>query len=104
MTIIASALPHPPAGQCETRAEFVYARTFNSLHCWSHGVDEVTMPAFIICFECNHVYRTAEELQLLYATNAPFHLPREQKFLSVEQIHFCPLCMHDFFGPPLSSG
>lgn len=31
-------------------------------HCYSHHIDEPATGAYIVCFECGHVYRTAFEL------------------------------------------
>ena len=80
-------------------------------HCHVHNLDEhIGVAYFIICFECNHVYKTADEL--LDTFNAIGRqsyqecvanewrgwgdcLPFED-VVDPNAIHFCPLCQHDF--------
>lgn len=65
------------------------------MHCHIHHVDEIAGGAYRVCGECGHVYRTAEDLQREWAENAPPDLP-DRTVPPVEQIHFCPLCAHDW--------
>lgn len=65
------------------------------LHCWSHGLDEPGDGAWRRCFECGHVYMTAEDLQREWTANAPPDLP-DRTAPPAEEIHFCCLCLHDF--------
>ena len=77
-------------------------------HCATHNVDEhIGSSYFVVCFECNHVYRTADELldtfnaigRQMYeecvANGWDCCLPFEDQ-VDPEAIHFCPLCSHDF--------
>lgn len=75
--------PHEPSRAC------------GDTHCYSHGTDEAAEGGWRVCFECKHVYRTAEELQREWAANAPPDI-RGRPAPPVEQIYFCPLCMHDW--------
>ena len=67
----------------------------SKLHCWSHDVDEPDQPAYISCFECKHVYRSAEELVAEHNK----HLDpawNEPAVTDPELVHCCPLCIHDW--------
>lgn len=70
------------------------------LHCHMCGVDEPGDGAFRRCFECGHVYRTAESLREAWAeaTAQGYGLPPGTDVTAppVEQIYGCPLCAHDW--------
>ena len=74
---------HEPSGEC------------GDLHCYSHDLDEPDEGAWRACFECKHVYRSPEELQREWTQNAPPDLAGLAP-PPVEDIYFCPLCMHDW--------
>lgn len=77
----------------------------NLIYCHIHDCFEVMRPdAYQVCFECKHVYNTAEDLEEAYTRvvsemnrNAeawgnsilPVHRP-------ADQIFFCQECIHDF--------
>lgn len=71
-------------------------------HCFIHHEDEpVPQDCFLICYECQHVYRTPQDL--VEQHNAAMDLIMEPgetwKPLTVEQvgeIFSCPVCAHDF--------
>ena len=78
------------------------------VHCWEHDVDEIQTPtSYKRCFECKHVYQTAQDLidaynQVVAEMNADGarrygaeHEPRPPR-TSAEDIYFCQHCMHDF--------
>lgn len=48
---------------------------------------------FEVCFECGHVYRTADEMIYEYTSNGQDDYGPD---VSVEEIPFCPLCLHDW--------
>ena len=93
--------PHPP--------EICYG---SRLHCWSCGTDEPDKPCFQACFECCHVYRTAQELldehnKVIRAMNASARERGECEFdgspwkdipetADVTEVTCCPLCVHDW--------
>jgi hypothetical protein len=76
--------PHDPSPACD------------ETHCWSHGIDEPGEGAYRRCFECGHVYRSAEELQREWVANAPPDLADPGKLPPAEEIFFCSLCGHDW--------
>jgi len=66
-------------------------------HCYSHGVHE-PIPAdgaYLVCFECGHVFVTALDLLLDYAVNSPPDIPVPGD-ITAKDINFCPHCIHDF--------
>lgn len=76
------------------------------VHCEIHQADEPEEQAHNICLECNHVYMTPADLIDTY--NA-IGIQSEQEAIEngwaplefqlvddTEQIHFCPLCTHDW--------
>lgn len=80
-------------------------------HCFIHQEDEELHPySFQICFECNHVYQTTEDLVTAYNEEVEKHNIQDEdlegwKYSDLEQlkkiydpnkITFCPLCLHDF--------
>lgn len=76
------------------------------MHCYSHHVDEPGDGAYIWCFECGHVYRTAGDLRRAYRrqyweTSKHFGDPVWRRLwrvaaIRVKNIHFCQECIHDF--------
>lgn len=75
-----------------------------SVHCYSHMVDEEGS-AYIGCYECGHLYRTAGALRRAYRREVlrlPGHgIPfwwRLWRALTIRasQITFCQQCIHDF--------
>jgi hypothetical protein len=79
--------PHEPSEAC------------GDTHCYWHHVDESDVGAYRVCFECKHVYRTAENLRQAWATEiAPDlrdHGPDPDP-PPAEEIWGCPYCAHDF--------
>jgi hypothetical protein len=65
-------------------------------HCHIHHLDEPGEGAYRRCFECGHVYRSAEELQREWTAGAPSDLAGRMTPPAVSQIFFCPLCSHDW--------
>lgn len=71
-------------------------------HCVSCDVDELLdEKSYQLCWECNHVYQTKEDLLREYLLNHPdykrhvlYAYPLEQ--VQVSAITFCPLCLHDW--------
>ncbi len=102
--------PHEPSEWCA------------DVHCYSHSVDEDTTGAYIVCFECGHVYKTRRSLTWAYrkefwrvssphslpaapdgvwgapATRGPAFAERLWHVLTIRasKIPFCQECMHDF--------
>lgn len=79
-------------------------------HCYIHHVDESSDGAYLICFECNHVYRRKRDLRRdwrvcywQYSSKA-FGLTGDRwykriwRVLTVRatKIHVCQHCTHDF--------
>lgn len=62
-------------------------------HCWVHHVNEPWAGAHIVCFECAHVYRTAQDLLDAFNREMPEECPPAT---STDDIGFCPECLHDF--------
>jgi hypothetical protein len=75
--------PHDPTEACA------------DVHCYFHGVDEPGT-GYRTCLECKHLYRTVQELQAEWQANVPSPLPDISGPPPPEEIHFCPLCAHDF--------
>lgn len=44
---------------------------------------------YIVCFECGHIYQTADDLQTAFARWS-FPIP------AADKIFFCQHCIHDF--------
>jgi hypothetical protein len=60
-------------------------------HCVIHDVDEsVPEDAWLVCFECGHVYGHVRDLIAEWKETFP-------KAGEPEYIPFCPLCLHDFW-------
>jgi hypothetical protein len=95
-------VPHEPTEAC------------GAVHCHSHHVDEPADPAYIVCFECGHVYRTARELRQEYRSAWTGFLRNAigdasigdqlqtawfwllSRFARARSITFCQHCIHDF--------
>lgn len=63
---------------------------------WCYGCERcepVRDGDYTVCGECLHVYRTAEELWERYVDGAP---EGTYSARSVDDVFFCPVCMHDF--------
>lgn len=60
------------------------------LHCHWHDEDETETPESRACFECNHVYQSAEELATAWEaeTGAPWW--------GEGPVPGCPYCGHDW--------
>jgi hypothetical protein len=74
--------------------------TDTSFCCVHHEAEPVPQDCFLICFECKHVFRTAQDLVAEHnATMAEFAGPDETWApVAVEQvgeIFSCPMCAHD---------
>ena len=77
----------------------------NLILCWSHNVYEVLKQgAYQVCFECKHVYMTAEDLEKAYtrvvremnldcARTGEAPIPEHKP---ASEIYFCQECVHDF--------
>lgn len=86
-------------------------------HCWHHGYEPIPQAYYIVCTECGHCYRTAEELLDLHngvlltilaaegvapeavavAGHYGFDVQRRVGLeIDPAAVHFCPLCTHDF--------
>lgn len=69
-------------------------------HCYIHHVDEEGGNAYIVCFECHHVYLTAGALRREYRRCYPRHGGLRVRWrvatMRAAGIFFCPLCLHDF--------
>jgi hypothetical protein len=77
--------PHEPSEAC------------GDTHCYWHHVDESDEGAYRVCFECKHVYRTAEDLRAAFmAEVAPCYSAPPSEAPAVEEIWGCPLCAHDW--------
>ncbi len=70
--------------------------------CWTHHRHEPPKKqSFRHCFECGHVYGSAEELVNEYinggrAAGMKVEHVSYHPLMAVERIHFCPLCLHDW--------
>lgn len=70
-------------------------------HCFMHGCEPITGEPYIICGECGHCYRTADELVLYFwglvrlNNGEDFERPTGTP-VAADDILFCPLCLHDF--------
>jgi hypothetical protein len=77
--------PHEPSEAC------------GDTHCYWHHVDESDEGAYRVCFECKHVYRTAEALREAFmAEVAPDLSAPPLTTPAAEEIWFCPMCAHDW--------
>ena len=72
------------------------------IYCWMHDTLESWFPTiYQWCFECRHVYRTAEDLENDYA-EAVKEIKKHRGFEHLEdtkpadKIYFCQHCLHDF--------
>lgn len=96
------------------RERHIHSRACGRLHCHSCDVDEMaTTVSYRICYECNHVWETSEQLVMAHnLENAKYNLTAKDLDwpdgwmysdlppLSIasreEEVFFCPLCTHDF--------
>lgn len=71
--------------------------------CYFHGEEPIPEQYYIICLECGHCYVTADELlttfnDIMY--EGWFNWEQGERpwvpETSVDNIHFCALCAHDF--------
>lgn len=80
--------PHEPSEAC------------GDTHCYWHHVDESDAGAYRVCFECKHVYPTAEALREAWVDTAADgyapEVPTSAGAPPAEQIYGCPLCAHDW--------
>lgn len=87
--------PHEPTENCM------------SVHCHIHHVDEPDEGAYIFCFECGHVYRTARDLRRAYRREYRRTTVRWGKeplwrrvwtlmTVRAKRIDFCQECTHSF--------
>lgn len=72
-------------------------------HCSIHEKDEeMVAEPYQVCFECGHVYNTAEELVAAYEEMVKELIKRDNEggpFMPIKKAHeisFCQECMHDF--------
>jgi len=79
-------------------------------HCHIHGVHEPADGAFLVCFECNHVYPTARALRRDYRrgywestagsewgpADPLWHRVWRVLTVRASRIDFCQHCTHDF--------
>lgn len=71
-------------------------------HCYIHGCEPIWGEPYMICGECQHCYRTSEELLLYFwglvrlANNDPDMDRPEDYPVKADDVLFCPLCLHDF--------
>ena len=84
------------------------------LHCYCCHADEPDEPCFIACFECRHVWRTAEDLLIAHNKHLAVYADPEAAQVSEafaalgvpvlpyvpemnpQHVYCCPLCIHDF--------
>lgn len=85
--------------------------------CYVHGVIEPAKDAWLVCFECGHVYSSARDLRRDYRREywkvakgdrierIPL-LQRVWRVLTVRtsEIFFCQHCIHDFAWMPPAHG
>jgi hypothetical protein len=83
-------IPHEIAGPC------------SDAHCWEHDLDEDDAGCYRRCFECRHVFRTADDLVAVHnaevaGLNArnPGKPPIPDE-TGPDRIWFCPYCLHDW--------
>jgi hypothetical protein len=79
--------PHQPSEAC------------HGIHCYWHHVDEPGEGAYRACFECGHVYQTAEDLRQAWAAEIAPDLRDHGPVPGpppAEEIWGCPLCAHDW--------
>ncbi|MEU4726501.1 hypothetical protein AB0G06_43480 [Nonomuraea dietziae] len=83
--------------------------TVSKDYCWSCNKDEPIPPsgAYVVCFECGHVYATEQDLidaynRIVTEMNADgarrygdAHQPIALR-TSADGIYFCQHCIHDF--------
>lgn len=68
-----------------------------NVHCWIHDVDEIaTDDSYKVCFECRHVYQTAERLWAAHLAHYVGVAPADLPPFDPDRLVSCPLCAHDF--------
>jgi len=91
------------------------ATCYNSkLHCYSCHADEADEPSYRSCFECGHVWRSAEELLAAHNEHLAVYADPEATAISAAfaargipvlpfvpemnagHVYCCPLCIHDW--------
>jgi hypothetical protein len=60
------------------------------LHCWWHNIDETETDISRTCFECNHVYKTADDLANAWKSEMGI------VWNGPEPIPACAYCGHDW--------
>lgn len=78
-------------------------------YCYGCAKSEIQYPhTFRVCFECKHVYETAKDLIDMYnkegrrvhaktfREEGGFEMGEWKDKTKVKDIHFCPVCLHDF--------
>lgn len=78
----------------------------SAIRCAIHDKDEPTEGAFRICFECKHVFKTAQEVIDEHKEAIDRMLVEDRVYVSDPEIlaaDFCPLCIHDWVFPPLDN-
>lgn len=64
--------------------------------CWHHNGERALPTDFRQCLECGHSYRTAQDLIDAYYSESPGSYDTPPGQIRVEDIFFCPFCIHDF--------
>lgn len=96
-----------PRSRCPDVGWYKLANLVANNFCWSHCQIEVfTETSLRMCGECWHVFQSEQELIDAYNDNAPKEpllapgdtepTPPPEPVTSVDQIFFCPHCIHDW--------
>jgi hypothetical protein len=87
-------VPFPQTSSHEEFSELVDELSDSHNPCWVHHAFEPVLSdtPFIICFECGHVYNTAEEL----LRDEKDFWPEQPAGRKAEEVASCPWCIHDF--------
>jgi hypothetical protein len=82
---------HTPASK--KPVGYVYACACSAIYCYVHNIDEaVPDDAFLVCFDCQHVYVTADDLVREWVRYAG----PEMSGAALDNVPWCPYCGHDF--------
>lgn len=79
-----------------------YACYGSPRHCSGCGEDEDLEPCYLRCFECGHIFPTAEDLlanhnQVIAEMNKYYHWEPPMAYdTDVDRVFCCPVCIHDF--------
>ena len=80
-------------------------------YCYACGQYEDSLRAFHVCFECNHVFKTEQDLidghnailddlnkeeLCAWGEEKPIERTPLPHVTSAKEVHSCPLCIHDF--------